>query len=209
MRVTMSYLLKSFVVFTAVAICACGKKSKSSDVTISVQPSQPIVFTSDLSYQNGTTTVKIKAPWFKFGVSMNNTSDQPITIIGLHIEVSSTDSTGQTKTNSVDLDPSTSNYTVTTGGNTITCTYTDFGQFDVKGVPGGPSFNNTTLYSIPSAGSTTGCPIVAPTFYIGSNPIETDQTSFIYRVKVKPLGWFGTRNQPADRYEGTFTFSTQ
>ena len=190
----------------------CGKKGKSSEVDIVVLPEQPIVFTSDLTYLNGTSTVTVPKNWFKFSLGLNNHSDSAITISALHVEVTMTSSTGSVTRKTADFNPNSFNYTVssTSGGVTTstTCTFSDFGQFDPRGIPAGPSYNNRSLFLIATPVNA-ACGIVTPTFYVGGLTDASGGNNFTYRVKVTPVGWFGDRNHPEDRFSGSTTFSTQ
>jgi hypothetical protein len=48
-----------------------------------------------------------------------------------------------------------------------------------------------------------------PSFYVGGNPKGPNGTNFRYRIKLKPLGWFGSLFAPTDRFEKFKYFQTQ
>jgi hypothetical protein len=189
---------------TALSTNSCGKKSKSQEVSISVEPQSPIVFTSDATIKVGNEDKVIKAPWFAFSVRIDNhLENSSVTINSLHVEVQGFDVDGNMVTKKSDLLAGDGSFSTETQN----CTYVDFGQFDANGVrlPGGPSINDELLYSIPDV---SGCPIRQWTFYVtGPDPGENGILN--YRVKVQPMGWFGTRKEQIDRFENYTTFSTR
>src|SRR4051812_41658031 len=119
---------KTILVCLALMLSQCGKKTKSREVEITTTPEKPVVITSDIDVSIGGTTKKIKAPWFKFSVSMKNgATDTELTIVSLHIEVTGTNADGVQETVQVDVDPSQFSYNDAVVG---ACSYTDFGVFN-------------------------------------------------------------------------------
>lgn len=87
----------------------CGKKSsKSSQVGVEVAPKKPVVINADLTVFPGTTWErKYSAPWFNFGFTVNNTSDETITIQSLVMSVTSVSATGGIVNQEIKIDPAT------------------------------------------------------------------------------------------------------
>jgi hypothetical protein len=228
--------LQRLIVVLSLTLFQCSSsKSESSAVLITLTPSVPIVFTGNLQYTNpGGTTVSVTEPWFKFQVNINNTSSQSVTIIGLHIDVTGTDSFGNSNTVSTDFSPENDNFTLTNGSLQIVCQFTDYGQFDPGGYPSGcktgvapsvtngvaqctdatpayaPTYNNRSLFETPE-GESSECTISSAlvNFYAGGNPAPANLNSIQYSVNIVPQGWFGTRTNQQGRFTGTATGYTQ
>lgn len=187
-----------------------GQASKSSEVEISLSPENPVVITSDLNLSIGGSEQKIKGPWFKFAVRINNQAEDPVTIVALHVEVTGVDESGIMTTVKKDFDPGFLNYTTTT----FVCQYSDFGEFDRRGDKAGTGgyYNKMPLYVI---NSSTMCSGGGGTpygvyFYFDNGPKPPFATSnYRYLVKIQPLGWFGTRLEPKDRFDGFAIGNTQ
>jgi hypothetical protein len=197
MQSQLRYVSRILFLMMALGLAQCSKKTKSQDVHITVAPAQPIVFTSDFTTTQGGSPITIKGPWFSFGVSIDNESDTAITVIALHIEVTGYDANNSPQTVTADFVPATDNIATSN----ITCNYGDFGQFDAKGVNKGP------LNETPSGSP--NCPSGGVHFFSSGNP-KPASTSFIrYTVKVKPIGYFGARGAPTDRFDSFATVYTQ
>ncbi len=194
--------------FLASTLLQCGKHGRSQKVKITVTPGQPRVFNVNGAYSNNGTVVEVPAPYFSASMAINNESDTPITIVGVRFEVTSTDAQGTPSTKKVSFNAASLSYSIpaTGGGVTTTCNYDDFGQFD----PGGSAldlrkYNDGPLFAEPNSSSTAGCPTKGATFYVGGLTPGLSPNSFSYSVKVEPIGFFGARGNPEDRFYG---FST-
>jgi hypothetical protein len=175
-------------------------------VDISTSPTTPIVFTNDFSTTDpdGNTTV-VKGPWFSMTVNINNHDADILTIIGLHVEVTGADASGNPVTVVQDILPSQFNYSTTN----VTCNYADFGSFDPNGTPTGPVFNNTGLFSMPTSNSSTSCYRGTLTFFISGNPAVQNTSLIEYSVKIRPIGYFGAATSPKSRFDDFITIKTQ
>jgi len=195
MRPRLSPYVKVIFVLLALTLSQCGKKSKSASVKVSAVPSQPIVLLADVPINQNGTTVTIKGPWFKFAVNIDNESTDPLTIVALHIEVTGVDNTGSLNTVKEDFTPETYDYSNTT----LSCNYGDFGQFTAG--------QSTELYFTPSG--TLGCGAGTATFFASALPLPANPDIINYSVKVVPEGYFGTRGDPTDRFDGFGVITTR
>jgi hypothetical protein len=204
----------------ALGLSECGGKSASQNVQIQILPTNPIVFTSALTYNNlSGTPVTVGAPWMRLQVIINNQSNQSVTIEGITLTITDNNNP-QGQPTVVSFSPATDNYTT----NNDTCTFSDYGQFDPGGgefsvPPPTPStaltqsFNDMPLYEIPSG--TSGCAIVIPTIVAGSLPTNNANTTGpqvqqpSYSVQLQPIGWFGTRTNQVNRFTNYAYFTTQ
>lgn len=194
----------------ALILANCGNKGRSADVQVDMIPEKPIVITSDTSYWWGTQQTKVKAPWFKFRVNIRNSSDLALVIQALHVEVTGVDSTtGQFVTKTADYDPSNFGYTVASG----ICNYSDFGLFTNGGTASGPTLYNNLPLNIGNVGNADCVGDTTPQsvwFYFGDAPVPTSgSANYHYSVKIKPLGWFGSRVDQQDRFSGSGNGTTQ
>ncbi|MGE4133466.1 MAG: hypothetical protein AB7F86_17625 [Bdellovibrionales bacterium] len=174
-------------VMAAVAV-GCGKQTKSQKAKISVIPDQPIVITADADFGDE----KIKAPWFSLVVSIDNQSDDKITIIALEVDVTSVDQTGAITTKTVAFTPSKFDYST----DSLKCEYSSFGTWS--------SGENKALQITGSGSCNSGIPI----FGVGGLQ-KSSNKNYRFRAKARPIGWFGTFTAPTDRYENFKTFTTQ
>lgn len=199
-RVT--YTMMGILFITALTSCG-GDEGKSGKVKLAIIPEKPIVITADSVDDQDNA---IKAPWFSFRASMNNTSTDTVTVVALEVEVTGTDGSGSTVSGKVAFTPSQFNTSIEKAdpsGTTITveCKYTYFAQLTAGTV--GADFK---LYGADPA---CGDPPI-PTFYVANNPKGREgSNNYRYTVKIKPLGWFGPYLLPTDRFERTQTFYTQ
>jgi hypothetical protein len=186
-----------FMLIPLLAQCG-GKKSRSSNTTFEVLPDEPIVILGDTLDQNGNS---IKGPWFQFRVAMtNNDTSSKITVVALELTITSEDNTGSIKSTDVSFSPTTFNHSISDGGTgTIDCKYTDFGEFS-PGVPKG-----FLLLDPLQPGKCDAIPV----FMIGGGTSGISGHNFRYRVKARPLGWFGPYATPEDRFDTFFNFSTK
>jgi hypothetical protein len=197
-----SYTMMGILFITALSSCG-GDEGKSGKVKLSIIPEKPIVITADSVDDNDNI---IKAPWFSFRASMNNTSTDTVTVVALEVEVTGTDENGSTVSGKVAFTPSQFNTSIEKpdgSGATVTvdCKYTYFAQ-----LAAGTTASDLKLYG---ADPDCGDPPV-PTFYVGNNPKGREgSNNYRYTVKMKPLGWFGSYLLPTDRFERTQTFYTQ
>ena len=89
----------------------------------------------------------------------------------------------------------------------LTCSYADFGEFEAKGTTSGTLTSSGSLFETPSGSA--GCSSGTVTFFSSSNPAPANTAQIRYTVKVKPIGYFGKRNAPTDRFDGSTTIYTQ
>lgn len=180
-----------FCVFAVFALVDCSKKkSKSQEVDVTIAPEKPIVITADATI-NGK---KVAAPWFQFYVSLKNNSEENVTIIAVEAEITGQGASGQLTTANVAWSAGSFDGPY---NDLIDCNYNDFGTW----APGEER-------SVSLDGIFDECDGVA-VFLVGSNPKSPNGNSFRYRVKLKPLGWFGTILDPSDRFERFKYFYTQ
>jgi hypothetical protein len=184
------HILMSSLAVILLASCG-GDKSKSQNATFLVNPGKPIVITADATVDDGKT---IEGPWFEFGMSMTNNTAEPITIVALELEIFSQSTNGISDSRTVAFTPGQFNFTV---GTNTECKFTTFGTWD----PG-----QTKALTV--SNSITACTRGAR-FAVGGNSSGPGGTNFRYRVKAKPLGWFGTENAATDRFDRSITFFTQ
>lgn len=193
-------------------IVQCGGKStKSSQVEIVLSPENPVVITSDADISNGGKSTEIKAPWFKFRVKIDNQADEPVTVVALHVEVTGMDESGMMTTVKKDFDPGSFNYSLLDAA----CSYGDFGEFDRRGDSAGTGgyYNKTALYISTGdsrcIGGGTGASAGVFFYFDGAPKPPSGSSNYRYSLKIQPLGWFGTRLEPTDRFDGFATGNTQ
>jgi hypothetical protein len=186
--------------FAHVAICAlflaslaqCAKKkSKSDGAEFGILPEKPIVILGDTKDSSGN---DIKGPWFNFRVNMMNGTEDIVTIVALVLEVYAQDSSGQIVKADVAFTPAAFDFTLSEDKE---CKFSTFGTWTVGEKKG---------FLLENSDPT--CTRI-PVFYIGNNPSGISGKNYRYRVKVKPMGWFGTYDDPTDRFDKSFSFYTQ
>lgn len=213
MRTQHGLLRLAVLTLAAFSTVQCGKKGLSGEVEIRMMPERPVVITSDVTVNWFGTTSKLKGPWFKFFVNIRNDADIPLVVQALNVEVMGMDEGGQLSTTTKDFDPGGYSYTL----NSVVCNYGDLGMFwhqgSKEGTPIGSSgekmYNDLPLFVGGAgdfcAGSTTP---VGIWFYVGGMP-KPPGSNFRFTVKVKPIGWFGTRTDQVERFEASATGYTQ
>ncbi|MGE0529509.1 MAG: hypothetical protein AB7G93_07855 [Bdellovibrionales bacterium] len=172
-------------------LLSCSKeKSKSQHTEVEVLPEKPIVITGPFYIGDE----EVAGPWFRFSVSLTNNSDEPVTIVAITLEVTSPGSFS-TQPMEVNFTPSEFNETF----DDFECTYSSFGTIQP---------NETKILGIES--SITGCKSGAVVMYASGLPKDRTGTNYYrYRVKMTPVGWFGTESEPTDRYTRSVNFYTQ
>lgn len=180
----------------------CGKKDKADDASFQTLPESPIVITADSLDWNGN---KVKQPWFSFRVNSVNGTGDTYTLLALAITVMGIDKSGALKSTELGAVPGDFSITLVSGMTSYRCIFTNFGVW----TPGADQKlmlkGDTT-----SLGANLSCDNdYVPVFTIGDNPSGPSGKSFIYNVKVKPLGWFGNYDNPTDRFETSFKFRTK
>lgn len=184
------YILSFSSAVILLASCG-GDKTKSQLTTLNVNPSKPIVITADATIDGDK---KVTGPWFQFTMGMTNNSAEPITIVALELEIFSQGTNGISDSRTVAFTPGEFNFTI---GEEKECKFSTFGTW--------------------AAGETKGLSLTTgdsscarlPIFIVGGNNSGPNKTNFRYRVKAKPLGWFGTESAATDRYDRSVTFFTQ
>jgi len=173
--------------FLFLAILAqCGKDdSKESGAKFTISPKKPIVITAKVS--DG--TKEYNPPWFEFRLSLDNRTGDVVTIVAVELEITGIDEMGQPSTRTVAVAPSDFNWST----DTFECNYFSFGTWQ-------KNEDETFLLD-------TGNPACLgfPVFRIPDNP----KGSYRYRVKMKPLGYFGDFGEANDRFEKYQYFHTQ
>jgi hypothetical protein len=157
-------------------------------VTLKTIPSSPIVITGDAEIGNST----IHAPWFNFQVSIDNNTDEPLTITSVVATISGADQNGNVVTKTVSFAPGILNYDE---GN-VHCIY----DFNYKVIAPGESQVLTAITDQAECMSP-----VRQSFVVDDNPTGTTQ----YIVTVKPEGWFGTVDQAKERFDQSITIKTR
>lgn len=183
-------ILMSLVAIAALVSCS-GAKSKSQAAAVEVLPPKPIVITGPTLDGKGT---KVEGPWFNFRMKMTNSTTESITIVALELEVIGQGSSGQPESKTVSFAPSEYNFSL---NENTECKYTGFGTWAV---------GESKAFTL--TGASVDCPTV-PVFIVGSNTKGASGRNYRYRVRAKPLGWFGTADEATDRFEKTITFFTQ
>lgn len=170
-----------------------GKGGRSQDTSASAIPEQPIVITADLKVGD----ITYQAPWFRFKVSMSNSSDLPLYVIALKVDVTFP-LTGETR--SYTFSPSEANYTFTDASNVTTkCEYDNYGLL----APG------TQDYTLKVNNGVTNCGVAEIWFIPSGLPVDPNLQRFTYRVKITPLGWFVESPTKSERYIYSSSFTTQ
>lgn len=200
-----------------------GAKSMSSQVALTVYPTQPIVFTSPVTLPNGTT---IMPPWFSFQLGVNNnttgtTGDaySSVTIEAVSVIVTGPGAGGAIMTQTTQFNPSINNQV----NADFQCNYVDFGQFDRGGTTlanllatnmnikfPASGVNGDKLFSLPDL-QTGACPIAGSTFYVSIQgaPTGTMTQVYNYSVQIQPIGWFGNRLSQQQRFQNAVFVTTQ
>lgn len=186
-------IIMFFTFALSLSACGGGGGGKSANTKIRILPEKPIVFTAPTKDMSGGT---IQGPWFSFRMEVSNNTDETVTIQVLEADVSAQDANGQFVTTTATWSASALTKTVTVAGEDFECEFTDFGEI----APG-------TTQQLSLTNSEPLCATL-PEFIVGSNP-KGDGENYRYRVKVKPVGWFGTYAVPTDRYQKSATFFTQ
>jgi hypothetical protein len=201
----MNNFIKIIALLALVLITAqCGSQGKSAQVSMAVQPAQPIVILGDFVLGN----VTILHPWYEFQVQVTNNSDTTVTVLGFQLNVTAMTLAGPTAPVQITIMPSGMNFTYTcSDSSTLDVTYTDFGEI--------PPATTKYLY-LTYRGSLTGTctqpPDITPAkLYAPGNPdMQNDHIlNYNYQVAAEVLGWFGTYDNPIDRLDKTIYFGTQ
>lgn len=187
----------------ALTILGCGKKSKSDGAKITVNPKSPIVITGNIKIGRPGSELSIDGPWFKFTVKMDNQTEEEITVVAMMAKVTGSNQAGVFETNEVTIDPSSDDYST----DLLLCVYRHFGTFPPKNLENTDESDNS-LY-LPSTLNPAACIDGTKTFYIGGNPNPGVNGSYHYTGKMTLLGWFGTYDDPTDRFEKDVYFVTQ
>lgn len=173
-------------------ITSCGgEKSKSHGAEVEIIPEKPIVITADTKDGSGN---DVKAPWFEFRMRINNNTGHEFTIVAVSAEIFAQGSSGQPETKIAAWTPSDFDFSL---DEDTECKFSSFGTWEV-----GASQVLVLKNGIDA------CERI-PKFMVGDNLTGITGKNYRYRVRVKPLGWFGTELEPEDRFEKVETFFTQ
>jgi len=181
-----------------------GEASKSSKAEVTVVPGKPMVISAPITVKGKV----IAAPWFNFQVSMKNGSDEPITLMAIELEITGTNSSGVPDVRKVAFAAGSFNYSLSLNDEiNIECNFANFGTW----APGEEKrFELSGAQGICHDPDNDGSPDpLYPLFYVDSNPSGPTGRNFNYRVKMKPIGYFGTPDEPTNRFEKTVFFSTR
>lgn len=220
-----SFLLRLLALCLLVGILPnCGGKKKSQDIGIAVIPEKPIVLTADTKDSFGSI---VKAPWFTVRPIISNGSDSTVTILALKFKTMGLDSSGS---GMIEKEwgrvPSDFPWVrVISKDFSFTCDFTHFGEIPSKA-------SDETLY----LGGDKRCPpcdkngnydpvnfpdpfkpplavdgfcMTRPRFMLGDGPGGLNNTFTSWSVQIQPIGWFGSYNDPQDRFLKFSTFRTQ
>ncbi|HMN69809.1 MAG TPA: hypothetical protein PKC28_14795 [Bdellovibrionales bacterium] len=201
--------IRGFVlVFMALTLVQCGKdESESEKAKFQIIPAEPIVITADIVSDGQV----ISAPWFEFRVKIKNETKDKFTIVAMQATVTGLDSSDNMIPVKYATAPSSFNFTLK---DDVTCEFSHFGTFEVDTDPDstGQVMTLEGAKSICYDVNGDGTPETkyTPTFRIPSNPPGgATGDNFRYTVELKPLGWYGDRNTPTDRFEKSLMFYTQ
>jgi hypothetical protein len=183
-----STIMIGLLVIPAAVSCSGGGSGKSNSITVTVVPETPIVINANAKIDGK----DFEGPWYSFNVNITNSSDEPLTIVALKLESTQTDSTGLVTKVEHNFIPGDFDHTEGDGATQIQCVFTDFGT-----IPAGQ-----TQGLILGPVNTPACTKIIPTFVAGANKAGRDGKSFRYRVKIVPIGWFGTAYDPNDPTSG-------
>lgn len=201
----MSFILRAFniviclLVTVGIVSCGGGGSSKGSKTIVNIVPPKPIVITGPTKDSTG---AEIPGAWYRFSVSIDNPTDEEVTIIAVDVETTAQSPEGQTIVTKTTFTPSNFNFALS---DTVTCKYTSFGTFGAASTGG--------VFWLDGQGDfITGCDRYA-IFIVGNQGTGPSGKNFRYRVKMKPQGWFGpedlvTGNPSFDRYEKQVNFYT-
>lgn len=198
-------LVKFSIFILSAFFVSCGGNSDISKVDFSTVPENPIVITGPTKVGDK----KVDANWFSLRIKAKNASKKTVTLVAIkHVARVTSDYGVEIKTEFYGI-PADFNFSYTVGD--TSCSY-EFNAFDP--IPPNTSETFITVSGAEKSG-TAGCiatfqsdPLV---FYLGGNPtLEKDGvSSFAYSVDLVPLGWFGTYDEPEDRFEKTEFYQTQ
>ncbi len=198
----MSYILRVFNIvislFLATTLISCGGggTTKGSKTSVDIIPPKPIVITGPTKDSLGN---DVPGAWYRFSVSITNPTDEELTIVALQVETTTVDENGQSTTTDTTFSPTQYNFQFSEN---IQCKYSSFGTI---------AANSSANLGLASGGNPE-CTGIA-VFIVGGNSTGPNGNNFRYRVKVKPLGWFGPEGLSTtasfDRYEKTETFFTR
>jgi len=200
MRFHINLAIRALVGALALTTLACGKKGKAENAKLKINPTKPIVITGDIKI-GGADGTTVTGPWYKFTVKMENGTDETITIVSVIAEATGSDG-GTFKTVENTFDPSMGDYST----EFYECFYRSFGEFKPKKeAPNDPD----SLHFPSTDNNNTNCRSGTVTFYSSGNPKSEISKNYRYNGKLKIIGWFGTYDDPTDRFEKTVYFSTQ
>ncbi|MBX3021501.1 MAG: hypothetical protein KF799_07480 [Bdellovibrionales bacterium] len=197
MRTWISRLKLVTLIVLAALLAQCGgKKSRSAEAsTWAVLPNEPIVI---LGPTKDSTGADVQGPWFAFRLQMSNSDTETITIMAIDLTITGTDPAGGITTKSITFTPTMFDHSYTDNDVEKQCKYYSFGEIPAGGA-------NIDL-SLPTAD--VNCTL-QPYFVVGDLGRKDVGSSYRYRVKARPLGWFGPFANPKDRYDMSFDFNTK
>ncbi len=202
----------------------CGAKKKSQEIGIAVLPEKPIVITADTK---DIFDKEIKAPWFMVRPVISNGSSSTLTVITIKFTTMGLDSSGGGMIEKTWSGmPSDFRWTRPQGLSSHSCDFSHFGEFkpgaadqtlylggdkicqpcDINGDPD-PEFRDPLL--LPSEPTSQGFCINRPRFALGDGPGGPSMSFTAWNVQIQPIGWFGTFNDPEDRFMKISSFRTQ
>ena len=210
MRIS-SYIL-SLGLFLTLIQCG-GDGGPSSQVSLSVTPSSPVVITSDLIIPVGASRVTVTAPYMAVNITISNASSETLNVSGIRFESTydSTDKSGKVTTvesGPIDIGPS---------------AFTAFQYSYIKTTPacssidtaaqGTVAYCDQTLFAQLTQGQTHTLSFEASgmtqylMFYFSNLP-KSDGKNFVYRGKLTLLGYFGSPTNITNRLTKSIYFNS-
>jgi hypothetical protein len=190
---------------------ACGNDGLSSQVTITVTPSRPVVISANYTLSGGAVVTQ---PWFAFEVNVSNNSSETVIIVAIQLTVTGISPNGQLVPVTTAIGTSTLTQTITCNSNPPTSLALVPEPTFVPVAPGTSA--NLQIGYTPAAcptGSTTTVPTSAVAdFFAGNNPDPATKAviNYFYQVTLVPEGYFAADGVTADsRLQLQTTFATQ
>src|SRR5262249_47584877 len=128
--------------------------------------------------------------------------------LALSVKVTAANTDGTTSSQTVTVSPSDYNYTLVCSTTvSVPITFQDFGEF-AAGATGDLRLTYRGV-ALPADCAGLSPDITNVKVYIGNNPNSANLASYAYSVQLEPEGWFGTYNNPSDRFDKMIYFTTQ
>lgn len=207
----LSYYILSLSLFTTLIQCG-GEAGPSGQVSVTISPSRPNIYLSDLPIPiSSTEKVTITAPYIAVSIAVTNSSTETVNVTAVRLEVTydSTDKNGVTtelQAGPIDVGPA---------------SFTSFGYDYIKSTPSCNSAiacdqsvfarltrtdTEVSAFTFKANDGGTDFPL---RFYFSGLP-KNDGKNFTYRMKMTLMGYFGNdANNVSNRLMKTVYFVTQ